>query len=96
MPRLAFYRNRYAPTELPLFLYRLRPNRNKIGRVDECDVVLPDGSVSRTHAIIECRDNVWELTDRSSTGTLVNEQRVEPGGRRRLARRKESRRNSEC
>ncbi len=85
MPRLAFYRNRCAPTDPPLFLYRLRPNRNRIGRVDECDVVLPDGSVSRTHAIIECRDNTWEITDRSSNGTLLNEQRIEAGGRRRLA-----------
>ena len=42
MPRLLFYRTRYAKEEAPLFIYRLREARNRVGRVDDCDVVLPD------------------------------------------------------
>jgi pSer/pThr/pTyr-binding forkhead associated (FHA) protein len=50
-----------------------------IGRSRSCDIRIPKLSVSRVHAVISCQpDGRWLLTDqRSSNGTLVNEQSVE-------------------
>jgi transcriptional regulator with AAA-type ATPase domain len=47
-----------------------------IGRVDDCDVVLPDDEVSRSHCLIDVTETGWELTDRSSNGTFRNGVRV--------------------
>lgn len=52
--------------------------RFTIGRSTENDFVLPCKSVSRFHARFEQRDDGWwVLDDRSTSGTYVNEERVE-------------------
>lgn len=48
-----------------------------IGRGAECDLVLPDGRVSRRHCTLELRDGVAVLIDHDSTnGTLVGGTRI--------------------
>jgi hypothetical protein len=43
-----------------------------------CDVVLNDAEVSRNHARIEVRDNLFTLRDLKSTnGTYINEQHIQ-------------------
>ncbi len=76
MARLLFYRNRYSKDEAPVFIYRLREGRNRIGRVDDCDVVLPDTGISRSHALVDLVGENWQVTDRSSNGTFLNDQRL--------------------
>ncbi len=50
----------------------------RIGRSEECDVMLVDPAVSRHHAIIELEDGVATVHDLNSTnGTLVNGVKVE-------------------
>jgi len=49
-----------------------------IGRQSQCNIQLADQTVSRVHAIIECKLGVWYLTDKASRlGTLVNGARLE-------------------
>jgi hypothetical protein len=49
-----------------------------IGRLAECDVVLPDKGASRKHAQLRFRDGSWTLTDLGSTnGTRLNGQTVQ-------------------
>ncbi len=48
-----------------------------IGRADYNDVVMPDESVSTTHAKLQRREGVWVLVDLDSTnGTFVDGERV--------------------
>jgi FHA domain/Domain of unknown function (DUF4864) len=48
-----------------------------VGREPTCDVVIPDGSVSRKHARIEKRGAHWAVVDQgSANGTFVDSQRV--------------------
>ena len=50
-----------------------------IGRAIECDLCLPDESVSRRHAAIEWREVAWFVTDLGSTGgTTLGGERLEP------------------
>jgi transcriptional regulator with AAA-type ATPase domain len=77
MARLAFFRGPIVEGDPPLFLARLRQGRTRIGRVDDCDVVLPDDEVSRSHCVIDPQDGGWVLTDRSSNGTFRNGERVQ-------------------
>jgi two-component system cell cycle response regulator len=45
-----------------------------LGRGDNCDVRIPDQSVSRTHARVECAGDGYEVSDLQSTnGTFVND-----------------------
>ena len=54
-----------------------------IGRMDTCDVVLPDPGASRRHAEIRREGDEWVMVDLGSTnGTLVNGKRL---NRHRLA-----------
>ena len=76
MARLLFYRGPASTEDPPLFVSRLRMGRTMIGRVDDCDVVLPDDEVSRSHCLIDVTETGWELTDRSSNGTFRNGVRV--------------------
>ncbi len=76
MARLVFYRGPATEGDPPLFVARLRQGRTRIGRVDDCDVVLPDDEVSRSHCVIDPADGGWLLTDRSSNGTFRNGARV--------------------
>jgi len=47
-----------------------------LGRDPSCDVVLPEEDVSRKHAVIIPRSEGYELTDMSTNGVLVNNERV--------------------
>ncbi len=42
-----------------------------IGRVDDNDLVVPDGAVSRLHATIEARHGQFHISDISTNGTYV-------------------------
>jgi hypothetical protein len=49
----------------------------RIGRAPDCEIVLTDESVSRTHAEIVLADGRWHLRDSGSTnGTWVNGRRL--------------------
>lgn len=76
MARLLFYKDGLLPPATPLFVARLRQTRTRIGRVDDCDVVLPHDAVSRSHCLIDQLDGQYMMMDRSSNGTLLNGQRV--------------------
>jgi pSer/pThr/pTyr-binding forkhead associated (FHA) protein len=57
-----------------------------IGRSSECDVVVPDGGVSRRHAEVAWRSGRHEITDlRSTNGTNVNGLPLTPHRPRALA-----------
>ncbi len=48
-----------------------------VGRAEYNDLVIPDDSVSSTHAKLQRRDGIWVLTDSDSTnGTWVDGERV--------------------
>lgn len=48
-----------------------------VGRADYNDIVIPDDSVSTTHAKLQRREGIWMLVDLESTnGTLVDGERV--------------------
>jgi pSer/pThr/pTyr-binding forkhead associated (FHA) protein len=50
----------------------------RIGRGDQNEVVIPDESVSGSHATLERRGEEWFLRDWSSrNGTFVRQERVE-------------------
>lgn len=54
--------------------YRLHGTRTTIGRLPECDVVIPDPGASRHHARIDVSNGEYVLTDLGATnGTLVND-----------------------
>jgi predicted component of type VI protein secretion system len=54
-----------------------------VGRDATCDVVIPDGSVSRRHARIEWRGENWAIIDQASAnGTFLDSQRVAEAGLR--------------
>ncbi len=74
--RLTFFRGEPSAAAEPVFAYRLRPSRTRIGRTDDNDVVLPDDAVSRSHCILDVREESIELLDRSSNGTWVNGKRT--------------------
>ncbi|MCI9577040.1 MAG: FtsW/RodA/SpoVE family cell cycle protein [Clostridiales bacterium] len=50
---------------------------NSIGRSKSCDIVLPDNTVSRDHAVLMRREHGWIITDTNSkAGTLLNGKRI--------------------
>lgn len=58
--------------------FALNPGRNTIGRVN-ADILLPDPSVSRSHAAITLEGGACRIEDLGSTnGTLVNGRRLPP------------------
>ena len=65
MSELAFFRHGEELLRVPLV------DRVAIGRAPECDVSLPDPSLSRVHAIVERRGEGFHLVDRSGRGTRV-------------------------
>lgn len=59
-------------------LIDLAEGQSLVGRENDADIVVADGSVSRRHAIIEHTGAGYVLTDLGSTnGTCVNEERVQ-------------------
>lgn len=85
MPKLHFTTPDGATHE-----FELTADRARIGRADDNDFVLPDGSVSSRHGEIVKKGDGIELLDLGSTnGTHVDGQRVEradisPGGKFKL------------
>lgn len=73
-----------APSELPLKLIRVAGPEAppievphgltfRVGRAMDCEICLPDPTVSRQHCTLSCRGGRWYLTDAGSrAGTLVN------------------------
>src|SRR5262249_53169910 len=54
-----------------------------VGRDAACDVVVPDGSVSRRHARLEWRGDNWAIVDQASAnGTFLDSQRIAEAGLR--------------
>jgi diguanylate cyclase (GGDEF)-like protein len=57
--------------------YRLKPGKTTLGRKPGNDIMIADESASRTHAEINCHDNVVILVDLDSTnGTFINRERL--------------------
>ncbi len=65
MAELAFFRHGEELLRVAL------SDRTTIGRSPECDVTLPDPSLSRTQAVVERRGDGWFLLDQSGRGTRV-------------------------
>jgi MoxR-like ATPase len=52
--------------------------RCSVGRIEDCDIVLNHGSISRQHAAFTLVAGAWKLEDLGSqNGTLVNDQRIQ-------------------
>jgi serine/threonine protein kinase len=86
VPRLVETSGERAGRRHPL----VRGKRFTLGREEGCDVLLPDGSVSRRHAQIRRHDGGYLFVDRgSTTGSYVNgmsirDVRLKPGDRVQL------------
>jgi DNA-binding NtrC family response regulator len=65
MPELAFFRHGEELLRVAL------GDRTTIGRSADCDVSLPDPSLSRVQASVEHRPEGWVLVDHSGRGTRV-------------------------
>jgi DNA-binding NtrC family response regulator len=65
MPELAFFRHGEELLRVAL------GDRTSIGRDPECDVSLPDATLSRVQALVERRGDAYHLVDRSGRGTRV-------------------------
>src|SRR5512137_2617483 len=65
MPELAFFRHGEELLRVAI------ADRLSIGRDPECDVTLPDATLSRVQALVERRGDAFHLVDRSGRGTRV-------------------------
>ena len=82
-------RARSGPAHAPAVLLALDWNGGQsevlLGRLDDCDVVLGSGAVSRKHARLFFRDGNWVIRDLGSTngtrvnGVAVGRSRLQPG-----------------
>ncbi len=58
---------------------------NSIGRSRSCDIVLPDATMSRDHAVLMRREEGWFIIDTNSkAGTFVNGRKLKPTARARI------------
>lgn len=58
--------------------FKLYEGRNIIGRDGDCQIVIPDGTVTGKHAVILYRNGKYSITDQqSSNGTYVNGEDIE-------------------
>lgn len=68
----------YTTTDGATGEVELDQERMSVGRADDNNIVIPDGSVSSRHAEISFDGSSWVLTDTGSTnGTKVGGQRVD-------------------
>ncbi|MGE3165721.1 MAG: adenylate/guanylate cyclase domain-containing protein [Planctomycetota bacterium] len=59
-------------------VHDLLGDRVVIGRSEECDLTIPDDSVSRVHATLERKGGEWRVSDQKSrNGTYVNWRKVQ-------------------
>src|SRR5512137_2609 len=65
MPELAFFRHGEELLRVAI------ADRLSIGRDPECDVSLPDATLSRVQALVERRGDGFHLVDRSGRGTRL-------------------------
>ena len=74
MPRLIIERPGAPPR-----LYELKDGSTiHIGRAASNDITLPHSSISRTHALLEGKHDVWMVTDQhSANGVLLNGVRID-------------------
>ena len=71
-PRLVFINGSIAGKQVRLSADML------IGRSENCQIIIPDPSVSRKHARIRFANNAWFIQDQnSSSGTIVNGKQVQ-------------------
>lgn len=64
-----------GPAIVPAFLVS---GATRVGRSPQCDIVLADPSVSRSHALLDVRAGALTVRDAGSTnGTFVNGERIE-------------------
>ena len=62
------------------------PDKISIGRARNTDVLIPDGDVSKLHAIVSVQDGVYKVADQDSkNGTFVNGRKLEGSESRELA-----------
>lgn len=62
-----------------LYSFDLTPGRHEVGRTQERDIYIPDGTVSRRHATIEVTssgEEIFVTDDGSHNGTLLNDVRI--------------------
>lgn len=58
--------------------FKLYEGRNTIGRDKECQILVPDSSVTGRHAVLLYRNGKYSITDQqSSNGTYVNDEDIE-------------------
>ncbi len=57
--------------------YSFDKDEIRIGRVNDCDIILPVKSVSRLHALVERNGDSYSLTDKSTNGTFVEGERID-------------------
>ena len=56
------------------------PGKISIGRAKNTDIVIPDGDLSKLHALIALEGGRYRISDADSkNGTFVNGRRLEPG-----------------
>jgi len=68
---------RLIPTTTPGPPIMVNKETVVVGRDPACDVVVTDGSVSRKHARLELRGELWYVIDQASAnGTFIDSQRV--------------------
>ena len=58
--------------------FQFDSGRRSVGRIEDCDIVLNHGSISRQHAAFTLVAGAWKLEDLGSqNGTIVNDQRIQ-------------------
>ncbi|MBR4372445.1 MAG: AAA family ATPase, partial [Victivallales bacterium] len=58
--------------------YQFDSGHRSVGRIEDCDIVLNHGSISRQHAAFTLVAGAWKLEDLGSqNGTIVNDQRIQ-------------------